>query len=244
MAVEVMNEYLVEPRTEWVRRIRDEIILPRRELAAQMPLTQAIRHGTATPQQIVDGVLIPTLWRITRFPELIAALASRCPQYDWERKESLLHNAFEEIEHPRLLARAIRALGGDPEPVLRGDKDAYRPSIETLARRDWVNYHVFYRPWIEAVAAVQVAVEAIVPYAHKPMWDGLKEHYGLSDDDLAWFAIHAGEVEMRHGNEGILILEQYVADDDVELQERIRYIIDYATSPWLRSGPGDQGRTA
>src|SRR5579875_43494 len=232
MGAQVMDEYLVEPRTEWVRRIRDEIILPRRERAANLPITRAIREGRATPAEIVERALLPTLWRICRFPELIAALAARCPTYDWERKASLLHNAYEEAEHPFLLARCIRALGGDPYPVLRGDPAAYRPSTEQLARRDWITYIVYHRPWIEGVAAVQVAVEAIVPYAHKPQWDGLREHYGLSDDDLAWFAIHAGEVEMRHGNEGILILEQYVADDDTALQERLRYIIDYATSPW------------
>ncbi|HLH21599.1 MAG TPA: iron-containing redox enzyme family protein [Chloroflexota bacterium] len=233
----VMDEYLVEPRTEWVRRIRDEIILPRRAQAAQRPLTQAIRHGTANRQQILAGLLIPTLWRITRFPELIAALASRCPTFDWERKTSLLQNAYEETEHPFLLARAVRALGGDPDPVLRGDPEAYRPSTEMQARRDWITYHAYHRPWIEGIAAVQVAIEAIVPYALKPVWHGLREHYGLSDHDLAWFQVHAGEIEMRHGNEGILILEQYVADDDVALQQRLRYIVDYATSGTTAPGP-------
>ena len=34
---------------------------------------------------------------------------------------------------------------------------------------------------------------------------------------------------MRHGNEGILLLERYVADDDLETQERLYYVIDYST---------------
>jgi pyrroloquinoline quinone (PQQ) biosynthesis protein C len=104
------------------------------------------------------------------------------------------------------------------------------------ARRDWITYHAYHRPWIEGIAAVQVAIESVVPYALKPVWDGLREHYGLSEVELGWFAIHAGEVEMRHGNEGILILEQYVADDDLATQARLRYIVDYATSG--SAGPG------
>ena len=229
MATEVMQEYMVEPRTEWVRRIRDEIILPRRQEAVRRAPTPAIRNGTAPREQILGQVLIPTLWRITRFPEWIAALGARCPTYDWEMKTALLQNAYEECEHPFLLARAIRALGGDPDPILRGDPDAFTPSPEMLARRDWNELYVYHKPWIEGVAAIQVSIESIVPYALKPVWDGLAEHYGVSDDDLAWFHIHAGEIEMRHGNEGILVLERYVADDDVDTQARIRYVIDQST---------------
>ena len=40
--------------------------------------------------------------------------------------------------------------------------------------------------------------------------------YGLQDDDLEWFAIHGGAVEQEHGNDGLLILERYVAPDDLE----------------------------
>ena len=32
------------------------------------------------------------------------------------------------------------------------------------------------------------------------------------------------------------MLEQYVADDDLAQQERVRYIIDYAPSPWRAIG--------
>src|SRR5262245_18364361 len=137
---QVMDEYLVEPRTAWVRRIRDEIIVPRRVVAAGWPPTPAIRAGTASRQQILDQVLLPTLARITRFPELVAALASRCPEYDWDRKTALLQNAYEETEHPFLLARAVRALGGDPDPILRGDPAVVAESTEIRARRDWIDY--------------------------------------------------------------------------------------------------------
>lgn len=82
---EVVQEYLVEPRTAWVRRIRDELILPRRTLAARRPPIPAIRDGTATPREVVDGFLVPSLWRILRFPELVAVLGARYPTYDARR---------------------------------------------------------------------------------------------------------------------------------------------------------------
>jgi pyrroloquinoline quinone (PQQ) biosynthesis protein C len=237
MSTEAMQEYLVEPRTAWVRRIRDEIILPCRERAARRPPIPAIRAGTASRQEILDQVLLPTLARIVRFPEYVAVLGARCPTHDWEMKTKLLQNAYEECEHPFLLARAIRALGGDPDPILRDEPGAFQPTRDMLARRDWVDHYVYQRPWIEGIATLQVGIEAIAPYALKPVWDGLAEHYGLSDDDLAWFEIHAGEVEMRHGNEGILLLEKYVADDDTALQERLYYVIDYWTNGFSAGGP-------
>jgi pyrroloquinoline quinone (PQQ) biosynthesis protein C len=241
MATETVGEYLVEPRTAWVRRIRDELLLPRRALAAQRPPIPAIRAGTATPPEVVDGFLLPSLWRILRFPELVAVLGARGPEYDWEMKRGLLRNAYEECEHPFLLGRAIRALGGDPEPTLHGTAGGFVPTAEMLWRREWFVYYAYHRPWIEGIAALQVAIEAIAPFALQPVWDGLREHYGLSADDLAWFAIHAGEVEMRHGNEGILLLERYVADDDVETQARLYYVIDYSTRAAPPPGPLPQG---
>ena len=96
-------------------------------------------------------------------------LGARCPTYDWEMKSSLLLNAYEECEHPFLLARAIRALGGDPEGMLRGDPDAYKPTAELVQRREWNEYYVYHRPWIEGVAAIQVAIESIVPFGLKPV---------------------------------------------------------------------------
>jgi pyrroloquinoline quinone (PQQ) biosynthesis protein C len=241
MATEAMPEYLVEPRTAWVRRIRDELILPRRAQAARRPPIPAIRAGTATRQEVVDGFLLPSLWRILRFPELVAVLGARGPTYDWEMKAKLLQNAYEECEHPFLLGRAIRALGGDPDPIVRGAPGAFAPTSEMLWRRDWFVYYAYHRPWIEGIAALQVAIEAIAPYTLRPVWDGLREHYGLDEHDLAWFAIHAGEVEMRHGNEGILLLEQYVDDDDLETQERLYYVIDYSTRAAPPPGPAPRG---
>ena len=168
MATETVGEYLVEPRTAWVRRIRDELLLPRRALAARRPLIPAIRDGTATPQEVVDGFLLPSLWRILRFPVLVAVLGARGPAYDSEMKRALLQNAYEEREHPFLLGRAIRALGGDPDPTLQGMELSRRPLRCYGGASGFVDY-AYHRPWIEGIAALQVAIESIAPFALRPV---------------------------------------------------------------------------
>ena len=219
------QDYLREPRVEWVRRLRDEVILPRREERLRSPLLQRAQRGEASREELAQfftGVLA----FIIKFPEYIAALAARCPTFDWEIKTKLLANAYEEHNHPFLLARAIRALGGDPAPMLRGADPAYSANPERNARRAFIEHVLFERPWIEGVALLEVGIETIMPYWVRAMWIALRDQYGLSEHELAWFAIHGGEIEQEHGNDGLLMLERYVAPDDRETQARCRAIVE------------------
>jgi pyrroloquinoline quinone (PQQ) biosynthesis protein C len=224
-ASESAADYLREPSAEWVRRLRDELILPRRAERLRNPLLVRAQQGAATREELA-GFLLVLLSIVVRFPEYIAALGARCPAFDWEIKTRLLSNAYEECRHPFLLARTIRALGGDPEPVLRGESPLFDADPVRRARRAFVEQVLFERPWIEGVALLEVGIETIAPYWVAAMGDALRARYGLSDDDLEWFAIHGGAVEQEHGNDGLLILERYVAADDLETQARCRAVVE------------------
>ena len=218
-------EYLREPQAEWVRRLLDEVILPRRAERLRSPLLVRAQRGEATRDELAQLLLV-LLSIVVRFPEYIAALGARCPAFDWEIKTRLLANAYEECRHPFLLGRAIRALGGDPDPVLRGDSPLFDADPVRTARRQFVEQVLFERPWIEGVALLEVGIETIAPVWVAAMEAALRERYGLGDDDLEWFGIHGGAVEQEHGNDGLLILERYVAPDDLETQARCRAVVE------------------
>ena len=221
-------------RAKWLKEIEEEIINPLRERALNHPFIREVSEGRL-PVYKVRRLLGDVLWSITGFPELIAALASRCPKYDHEVKTKLLANAYEERTHPQLLARVVRALGGDPEPMLNGPAYKYRPLKPLWHRRNWEELCVYHKPWVVAIAALGVGVESMVPYIFGTIGKGLKRHYGLKGEDMAWFRIHGGEVEMEHGEDGFRILERYVRPDDEETIAACKDAIEMTASEMVES---------
>src|SRR5581483_7758433 len=141
----------------------------------------------------------------------------------------LLQNAYEEHTHPRLLANAINALGGDGDSVLNDVEWTYEPSDWAWHARNWIETCVYHAPWIEGLAGTAVGIEAIVPTIFWPVTQALRAHYSLSEDDLTWHEIHSGEVEQSHGNEGLRLLEKYVEPSDRAMVNRCRRAVE---PPW------------
>ncbi|MBI3090410.1 MAG: iron-containing redox enzyme family protein [Candidatus Tectomicrobia bacterium] len=221
----LVAEYLVETEAAWINEARDTLVTPYRKKMAEHPYLREAIAGTL-PREKLLCLAENTLWLITSFPEVIATFASRCPRYDHGLKKQLLANAWSEHEHPMFLARAVKALGGDPAPILKGpDWGPFQPKRVVICMRYWMHYAAHQLSWPEALAAVPVGIESFVPYQMNPIWKSLTTNYGLSADDTEWFAIHGGEVEMEHGNEGIRRLEKYVHPRDLEMQQACRHAI-------------------
>ena len=219
------QDYLYQPSVPWVRDLVDDVINPWRERAVNHPFVQGVAAG-AVSREALAKTHTEVLWVVTSFPEVIAALASRCPKYDHDMKNKLLLNAYEEHSHPQLLSNVIQALGGDGERV-RNDFDwTYEPADWSWHTKAWMDTCVYHLPWNEALAGTAVGVEAIVPTIFYPIMQGLRQHYGLTDDELTWHEIHAGEVEQEHGNEGLRLLEKYVDANDTALVNRCRRAVD------------------
>jgi len=218
-------EYLYQPNVPWCQALVAEVLTPWRERVVKHPLIQTVAEGKLSRETLIAWHL-DTLWVVTAFPEYIAALASRCPKHDHEMKERLLQNAYEEHTHPRLLANAINAMGGDGDRVLNDVDWSYEPSDWAWHARNWIETCAFHAPWIEGLAGTAVGIEAIVPTIFWPVTQALRTHYGLSEDDLTWHEIHSGEVEQSHGNEGLKLLEKYVDPSDVGLVNRCRRAVD------------------
>lgn len=217
-AKEVRTAYLIDVGADWLVRLKNEVLEPTAERALSHPVMKQIENGKI-PKEKMAKFLGNLCWVITGFPEYVAALASRCPKNDHQMKASLLENAYIERDHPFLLAQAVNALGGEGDAILKGpDWSSFDYSIHILSLRMVIEAYVFHRPWIEGIAACAVGVESVVPAIFGRIGDACMKHYGLAEEDAEWFRVHGGEVEMEHGNDGLRILEKYVAADDTETQ--------------------------
>lgn len=218
-------DYLYQPSVPWVRDLVDDVINPWRAKAAQHPFVQGVSAGTVS-REALARTHAEVLWVVTSFPEVIAALASRCPKYDHAMKEKLLLNAYEEHSHPRLLANVVNALGGDGDRVLNDNDWTFEPTDWGWHTKAWLDTCVYHLPFNEALAGTAVGIEAIVPQIFYPIMQALRTHYGLSEEELTWHEIHAGEIEQEHGNEGLRLLEKYVDPTDTALVNRCRRAVD------------------
>jgi len=218
-AAETLNtDYLIDVQAPWLNHLKNDILEPVAGLALHHPVVAKIEAGELPKEKMVR-LLSDLCWVITGFPEYVSALASRCPKNDHQVKAALLENAFIERDHPFLLARAVTALGGDGDVIINGpDWTSYEFNETIHGLRMAIEAYVFHRPWIEGMAACAVGVESVVPAIFGRIGKACIKHYGLAPEDAEWFEIHGGEVEMEHGNEGLRVLEKYVAADDLDTQ--------------------------
>lgn len=217
------HDYLVLTQ-EWTQKIKDEILDPLRLRALEHPFIKEIQAGTL-PRYKIIRMLQDLLWVIDDFGQAMAGLAARAPVHLHDWKRILLENAVSELDHPATLIPAIEALGGEAEHILDGP-DSWQPQMPAKYERDWTFYYALEAPWIEGVAAITVGVEGTVPSYYGLIGDALREHYGVSQEDLLYFEIHGGEVEQGHGNDGLRLLEQLVSSSDVQTQKACRRAIE------------------
>lgn len=219
------TEYLYQPKVPWCQALIAEVLNPWRQRALAHPLLAAISAGQVS-RQTLAAMHADILWVVTAFPEYIAALASRCPKYDHGMKAKLLENAFEERTHPRYLADVVNALGGDGDAILNDPEWTYEPGDWAWHTHNWLETCAYHLPWIEGLAGTAVGIEAIVPTIFWPITQALRTRYGLTEKELTWHEIHSGEVEQRHGNEGLRLLEKYVDPADTATVNRCRRAVD------------------
>ena len=148
-----------------------------KEQTLDHPYCRELKRG-ALPLSKIVKYQSDTLWLITSFPEYVAALASRCPRYEHDFKSKLLKNAWEEHDHPQMMARFVGAAGGNPDPIVNGPEEAYEASWQMRAYRNWLENNAFHRPWLEAVSVFSIGVEYVVMPQILMTRRALEEQYG------------------------------------------------------------------
>jgi pyrroloquinoline quinone (PQQ) biosynthesis protein C len=215
----VSTDYLVSVASPWLQRLKGEVLEPIAARGYAHPVLADIRAGRL-PREKFARMMANLQWVITGFPEYVAALAARGPKHDHRIKAALLENAYIERDHPFLLSQVVNALGGPGDAILEGpDWLCFEPDPFIHSLRMVVEAYVFHRPWVEGMAATAVGVETVTPAVFGALGNAAVEHYGLTEEDAEWFRIHGGEVEMEHGNDGLRVLDKYVAADDRDTQQ-------------------------
>jgi pyrroloquinoline-quinone synthase len=193
-------------------------------------LMQTIREGRSFGRhplwlRIADGKLgRPALQgfatqfylQVVEFPRAVSALHSRCPIR--EERIKLAESVYEEETgrlsrskpHPELFLDFCAGLGLDREQVV-----ATTPLPGTAALIHWFELSTKERPFLEGVAAINLAAEGQVVGNFGPFAEALRRHYGLSEEAVAFWTVHE-IADAEHSDVGDHIVVRHATTDAVQ----------------------------
>jgi pyrroloquinoline-quinone synthase len=155
---------------------------------------------------------------VSQFARWCATVYGECP--DSDARDFLLENIIEEesgTKHVDLLIRFGEACG-----VSRREVETARQLPATRGLTAWC-YEVSHQPFHTAAAGLLVGLESQVPGIYKRNLPPLKTHYGFTDHEVEFFAIHI-EADEVHGERGYQIVERHctTAEKQAEAIEAVR----------------------
>jgi len=164
------------------------------------------------------------------FPRAVSALHSRCS--DLEERRKLAESVYEEETgklsgskaHPELFLDFAAGVGLRREEVL-----AAEPLPSTAALIHWFEYSTKILPFLEGVAAINLAAERQVVGAFGPFARALQKHYGLSETEVAFWDIHE-LADAEHSDVGDHIVVKHATTE--ELQRRVRQAVRTSLGMW------------
>ena len=178
------------------------------------PFTEKWVNGELTRAQLGAWVCQHYQY-VSQFPRWCAAVYGECP--DADARDFLLENIVEEesgTKHVDLLIRfgeacgVSRARGGDA-------RGSCRPRAALTA---WC-YETSRQPFHVAAAGLLVGLESQVPGIYKRNLPPLKTHYGFTDHEVEFFAIHI-EADEVHGERGYQIVERHCTTPERQARGR------------------------
>ena len=181
------------------------------------PFTEKWVTGGLTRDQLGQWVCQHYQY-VGQFARWCAAVYAGCPESD--ARDFLLENIVEEesgVKHVDLLIRFGEACG-----VTRAQVESTRQLPTTRALTAWC-YETSVAPFHIAAAGLLVGLESQVPGIYRRNLPPLKQHYGFSDHEVEFFAIHI-EADEIHGERGYQIVERHSNSQEkkAESLERVR----------------------
>jgi len=189
------------------------------EFRTQLEDAVNARHSSITPstEKWVNGELTRAqlgAWvcqhyqYVSQFARWCATIYGNCP--DPDARDFLLENIIEEesgTKHVDLLIRFGEACG-----VSRAEVERTRQLPSTRGLTAWC-YETARKPFHLAAAGLLVGLESQVPGIYKRNLPPLREHYGFTDHEVEFFAIHI-EADEVHGERGYQIVERHCPTPD------------------------------
>jgi pyrroloquinoline-quinone synthase len=194
------------------------------------PLWHAIADGKLSREQL-QRFAVQFFLQVREFPRAVSAMHANCP-FPKERME-LAESVYEEetgrlsgcnLPHPELFIKFGEAVGLKREDMTEG-----RPLPGTRALIDWFELSTKQRSFIEAAAAINLAAEGQVPGAFGPMARRLQQHYGLSEDAVAFWDIHE-MADAEHSAVGDNIVVRHATD--AATQARVLDALQHSLDAW------------
>jgi pyrroloquinoline quinone (PQQ) biosynthesis protein C len=195
-------------------------------------IVKAIEKGTATPAQI--GYLAVLFFHFTKHtPQVISTIHSRCSDPAIRRKimDTLIDEDTElrcgsASHHQLALDFATRFMGcteqeviDHPMPALLDDMIAYRYKV---ARE---------MPVPIALGNSGIAGESHFPEAVRMISEGLRNHYGVKDEDQESWIVHI-DGDAEHGDSALKPVLNTCTT--AELQQKMLWCIDSFLDHWDR----------
>ena len=226
-----MNQNQVSPRQtardanwpEWILKIQEELIEPRRRVIENHPFVRGMLAGQverADAERFFSGLM----WHLLDFGNHVGHLMAKRPA---EVSRVLEGRSEDQDGDTTILRRIVDALGGPSEQIEK------RPWTYR-AHPVWITHDALLRsavyspdfPWQVSAAALNVGIETLVPSMIEPLFHAAKKNYHLSDSQAEWLESRSGEAERQHGENGYILLAKFVGEDDRALQEKCRFQID------------------
>jgi pyrroloquinoline quinone (PQQ) biosynthesis protein C len=166
------------------------------------------------------------------FPSVIAQITASAG-YHYDARQFMGANLAEELgefnparEHPVTVRKLGLALG-----VAEEDMEFAEPYPETLLYVEYRQHLVRDFHWLEALAAGSFAIELTIPNRFRKVGAALKHQFGLDDDALVVFGIHAGDERLelnyggdeKHAEEAANLIRKYAVT--AEMQQRVRLAV-------------------
>lgn len=194
------------------------------------PIVKAIAAGTATLEQIAYlGILFYHFTKET--PQVISAIHSRCPDPKVRRRimDTLIDEDTElrcgNASHPQLALDFVTRFAGmtegdvenHPVPQCIRDMSAYRYKVAREMH------------YVIALGNSGVASESHAPRMVRMISDGLREHYGVKDEDQESWIVHI-QGDEEHSETGFKTVLEFCTT--AEQQEQMFWCIDSYLGHW------------
>jgi pyrroloquinoline-quinone synthase len=193
------------------------------------PLWFKIQEGRLSRSQL-QGFAKQFFLQVLEFPRAVSGLHSRCA--DLQERVKLAESVYEEETgrlsgskpHPELFLDFATSLGLARDEVLGAP-----PLPSTTALIHWFEYSTKLLPFLEGVAAINLAAEGQVVGAFGPFARGLQRHYGLSEAAVAFWDVHE-LADAEHSDVGDHIVIKHATTE--EIQGRVRAAVRTSLGMW------------
>ena len=158
---------------------------------------------------------------VSHFSEWLGVVYTNCPH--GEVQHFLLENMAEEeglagmgefgaVRHGDLLLDFAGHCGVKRAEIVDAQLNG-ELLAETLGLQSWCHRQAS-RPFVEALAALQIGLESQVPVIYRKTTPSLIENYGFTEEQITFFRLHI-VADDEHGERGFGIVEKYAATEEV-----------------------------